>query len=461
MLPIYSLIVPDQERILSVDQWVDSIRRDFPALNTRRNNRPPVYLDNACTTLVPDPVIRAMNEYYTGFPACGGGRSRYWFADEVNSRLEGDPQKKIKGSRQIIRDFIHARSEKEIIFTQNTTQAINLVALGYRFKPEDVILLSDREHNSNLVPWLRLQKLGLARVDHLLSAADESFDLDQFRQKLKNRQIKLVSLAYTSNLTGYTIPAREIIKLAHEFGARVLLDGAQTLPHMAVDVQDLDVDFLAFSIHKMCGPRGVGVLYGKQELLGRQAQEQDVAGMIEPVILGGGTVLDSTYSSYELLAPPERFEAGVQNYPGQIAAGTAIEYLLQTGLDKINAYEQQLNRFITGELLDRYGDTGWFKIIGPREAGQRGGILSFEIQRPNAVGIAAELSEKNNIMIRDGVFCVHSYFNQRYGSNWMRPQRPSEHRMINRISLYFYNTREECRLFLDSLEAIFKERSYI
>lgn len=450
------------ESFLETEKWVEKIRKDFPSLQNKRNGKPPIYLDSACTTLVPQSVIDAMNEYYQGFPGCAGVRSRHWFAQEVNDRIEGNEEKGVKGSRQLIKEFINARSEKEIIFTQNTSHAINIVALGFKFKPGNVVLLTDKEHSSNLLPWLRLQKKGIIKVEHVDSSDKETFNLEDFKQKLEKNKVALVSMAYTSNLTGYTIPAEEIIKLAHAHGAKVLLDAAQTASHRKIDVQNLDVDFLALSIHKMCGPRGVGVLYGKQEYLGQQLHEEDEASdAIEPVLLGGGTVGDTTYNSYSLLEPPERFEVGIQNYPGQIAAGTAVIYLSQVGMDRINGQMNSLNNILTQELLKRYGDTGWFRILGPQDANQRAGILAFEVKRPNAVGIAEELSDRNNIMIRDGAFCVHSYLNYKYGEGWLRPKLPSEHRMIYRVSLYFYNTLEECRVFLDTLHAVFKERSYI
>jgi cysteine desulfurase/selenocysteine lyase len=441
----------------------EAIRDDFPALKRMRNGRPPIYFDNACTTLVPQPVIRALMDYYEQYPACGGNRSRHWFADEVAARIDGSTAVGIKGARWIIADFIKARSGKEIVFTANASHAINIVALGFPFRPGDVVLLTNREHNSNLIPWLRLQERGLIKVDYCESGPDETFDLAAFQQKLESQHVRLVSMAYTSNLTGYTLPAKEMIAAAHRSGARVLLDAAQTAPHRAMDVQDLDVDFLAFSIHKMCGPRGLGVLFGKEPLLGRKGlgADSDHEDAIEPVLLGGGVVHDATYHGYNLLDPPERFEVGVQNYAGQIAAGAAVEYLQTVGMERIDAWERKLNGFLTEELLDRYGRTGWFGIIGPREPGQRSGILTFEITRPNAVGITEELSARKNIMIRDGVFCVHSYFNKRYGPDWTKPRPPSEHRMVYRLSLYFYNTLEECRTFLDTLHEIFEERSYI
>ena len=439
---------------------LESIREDFPALKTIRNGKPPIYFDNACTTLVPKQVVEEITEYYTKHPACGEKRGRYWFAREVTSRIEGDPDRGIKGSRQAIQHFINARSEKEIIFTSNTSHAINMVALGFKFKPGDRILLTDAEHNSNLVPWLRMKKKVPIEVDFVETKPDYGFDLELLKDKLDTGRARLVSMAYTSNLTGSTIPAKEIIRIAHNYGAKVLLDAAQTVPHRTVDVRELDVDFLAFSVHKMCGPRGVGVLYGKEELLGSEPHENDEAEVIQPYTVGGGTVSDTTYDSYDLLEPPERFEVGIQNYPGQIATKAAIKYLQQVGMDQISAHEFQLNSYLTEQLLSRYDETGWFRIIGPSEVAQRGGILTFEIKRPNCMGIAEELDEKSNVMIRDGAFCVHSYLNKRFGQGWAKPKRPAEHRMTYRVSLYFYNTMKECQIFVETLSKIFEERGY-
>ncbi len=440
----------------------ETVQSDFPALKKTRNCRPPIYFDNACTTLVPQPVIEALNEYYSGFPSCSGTRGRYWFSAEVSARIEGDQGRGIKGSRQVIQEYINAGSQNEIIFTANTSHAINIVALGYKFKPGDCVLLSDKEHNSNLIPWLRLQQKGIIKVLFAQSDQDGTFDIADFQAKLKSNRVSLVSLAYTSNLTGETLGAEEIIRLAHSRGAKVLLDAAQTVPHQEIDVRELDVDFLAFSLHKMCGPRGIGVLYGKAELLGQSPDPENAPQcLIEPVILGGGTVADSSYQSYTLLEPPESFEVGVQDYAGQIAAATAIQYIKQIGMKNIRSKESQLNSYLTEELLERYGQSGWFRILGPQEAERRGGILTFEVKRPNAVGIAEELDQKSNIMIRDGAFCVHSYLNKEFGTGWLQPRLPSEHRMTYRVSLYFYNTKAECRVFMDTLDEIFKERSYI
>jgi cysteine desulfurase/selenocysteine lyase len=440
-------------------EWV---RKDFPSLKNFQNGSPPVYFDNACNTLVPTRVIEALNEYYNDFPACGEGRSRHWFAQEVTDRIDGNPDRGMKGSRHIIKDFINADSHKEIIFTLNSSHGVNIVALGTQFKPGDVVLHTDKEHNSNLIPWLRLQKKGIIKAIPIDSTEDGEIDLDMFEDKLKNNRVRLVSMGYTSNLTGYTLPAKEIVGLAHQYGAKVLLDGAQTVPHQAVDVKDLDVDFLVFSLHKMCGPRGVGVFYGKAEYLGKEVlEENETEDVVLPTMLGGDTIIDTTYEEYNLLMPPERFEVGLQDYPGQIAAGAAVEYLLEVGMDNIGAQEKLLNTYLSKKLLERYGGLGWFNILGPSDPAKRSGILSFEIKRPNANGIAEELSEKRNVMIRDGQFCVHSYLNKVFGQGWSGPQLPANQRMMYRTSFYFYNTIEECDIFLDTLEEVFRERFYI
>lgn len=394
---------------------------------------------------MPAQVIASMQQYYAEFPSCGGERSRHWFADEVNIRL--------KGARRAIAEFINAGSEKEIIFTMNTSHAINAIAFGFKFRPGDVVLLTGTEHNSNLLPWLRLQEEGRIVVEQIIPGTGDGFNLEDFEQRIKSGRVRLVSMALTSNITGATIPAKEIIAIAHKYGARVLLDGAQAVPHLPVDVRDLDVDFLVFSAHKMCGPRGIGVLYGKEELFAQR--------LIEPTLFGGGTADDVTYNSYTLYEAPERFEVGIQDYAGQIAFGLAVQYVQKVGMGRIHDHVLRLNCYLTEALLNQYGDRGWFKIIGPSDPVQRGGVLTFEVKKPNAFGIAEQLSEKNNIMIRDGVFCAHSYFNQQYGVGWMRPRVHAEHRMIYRVSLYFYNTIEECRKFFHTLDEIFWERSYL
>ena len=443
------------------NQSLEKFRSDFPALSRRRNGKPPIYFDSACTSLVPRPVIASLLQYYEQYPACGGKRSSHWFAEEVTALIEGKPEAGITGARRAIAEFINAGSGQEIIFTLNTTAAINTVAMGFNFKPGDAVLISGREHNSNLVPWLRLQKAGLIKVIHTAAGLEDAFDLEAYERCFEMGRIRLVSMAFTSNVTGVTLPAKEIIAIAHRHGARVLLDGAQTVPHQPVDVRDLDVDFLTFSLHKMCGPRGVGVLYVKSELIGKVEGPQAGEDHLEPVIVGGGSVSNTTFDSYQLHQGPEGFEAGIQNYAGIISSAAAVAYLRQIGMERIAAHEKELNRYLTGKLLSRYGDRGWFTILGPQEVERRGSILTFMVRRPNAMGIAEELNARSNIMIRDGVFCVHSYFNQQFGAGWRQPRSHWEHRMIHRLSFYLYNTLQECDLFLDTLEEIFAERGYL
>ena len=447
---------------MSYPNSVENIRTDFPPLSRERNGNPPIYFDNACTTLVPRQVIEAINQYYTDYPACAGRRSNHWFAEEATRLIDGNAETGLKGSRRAIADFINAGSEQEIIFTLNTTYAINIIASGFSFKPDDIVLVTGREHNSNLVPWLRLAKTGLISVEHTSADLNDSFDLEAYENILQTKRVRLVSMAFTSNVTGVTLPIREIVSIAHQNGARVHLDGAQAVPHQSVDVREIDLDFLTFSIHKMCGPRGVGILYAKSELIGKEGEVWNKSDdYLEPSILGGGTVRNTTYKSYQQKLGPEGFEAGIQNYCSIIASGAAVQYLQKIGMDNIAAHEKQLNHYLTEKLLNRYGDTGWFMILGPQEASLRGGVLSFVVRRPNAIGIAKELSAKKNIMIRGGVFCVHSYFNEEFGENWLHPKSHRDHRMIYRVSFYLYNTIDECDLFLETLDQVFTERSYL
>ncbi|MBU1262621.1 aminotransferase class V-fold PLP-dependent enzyme [bacterium] len=406
---------------------VTKLREDFPSLKQQRDGKPPIYFDNACLTLKPLKVIEAMDEYYCNFPACGGhGRSDHWFANKVTEKTEE--------ARESIRKLINARSTNEIIFTRNTTEGINLVAKGFKFREGDIVLTTDKEHNSNLCPWRDLAKKGVIKHDVILSNEDNTFNMGHLMEKI-DKNVKLVSMVHTSNLDGYTIPAEEIIQVCHLNGIRVMLDGAQSVPHKGIDVQQLDVDFLAFSLHKMCGPTGMGVLYAKEELLKE----------LEPFIVGGDTVVDTFYGQDPIyLDPPAKFEAGLQNYAGMIGSGAAASYLMDIGADNIVEHELGLNRFLT-ENLSQYED---IEIIGPGDPKLRGGIVTFFIKRLGLGDIGERLDQDNNIMVRCGTFCVHSWFNGRKINLNLSPVR---------ISLYFYNTLEECEIFLKTFERIMEE----
>jgi cysteine desulfurase/selenocysteine lyase len=250
-------------------------------------------------------------------------------------------------------------------------------------------------------------------------------------EKSMNRSVKLVSMVHTSNLSGVTIPAKKIIEVAHEHGALVMLDGAQSAPHMSIDVRDLDVDFFAFSIHKMCGPSGIGVLYGKHDELLK----------LKPFITGGDTVSDTHYDSYTLLEPPQRFEAGLQNYAGVIGAGAAADYIATVGPDEIEKHEVMLNEAMTNQLAD----IDKLTLIGPRDPKHRRGIFSFNVKGMNPHDVAMILDEIANVMIRSGRHCVHSWFNA-HGLEGSA-----------RASLYFYNTLEEVKIFTETLRQVIKD----
>ena len=397
---------------------IDKIRQDFPLLNKQINGKKIIYFDSACMSLKPMQVVTAMNEYYLKFPACSG-RSSHRLGELVT--------KKIKESRRIVADFINA-DEREIVFTRNTTEAINLLANSLDLKKGDLVLTTDKEHNSNLIPWQVLVKKKGIRHEFIRSKNDGTFDFEKYKDLVGGA--KLVSMVHTSNLDGTTIPAKEIIEIAHKNGALVFLDAAQSIPHKKINVKELGVDFLAFSGHKMLGPTGTGVFYGKHNLLEN----------LEPFMVGGNTVEYSTYTDHKMLKAPEKFEAGLQDYAGIIGLGEAVKYLESIGFDTIKEHEYRLNKYITDEL-SRFMQ---IKIIGPIDSVLRSGIVSFYIDGVDMHQIAIMLEELSGTMIRSGQHCVHSWFNDKKIKNSAR------------VSLYFYNTMEEAEEFISSLNKIMK-----
>lgn len=399
---------------------LEKIRQDFPLFQKNINGKPAVYFDNACMSLKPLPVIKAIEKYYYDYPSCGG-RSGHKLGEMVT--------KKVAEARKKIAEFIGAKNVEEIIFTRNTTEGINLIAHTLSLKSDDIILGTDKEHNSNLIPWQILaKKIGVIyRV--AASKPDNTFDLEKF-ESMMSGQIKLVAMGQTSNLDGVSIPAKEIIKIAHKRGALVLLDAAQSAPHQKINVTELDVDFLAFSGHKMLGPTGLGVLYGKKHLLEN----------LEPFLTGGETIESSTYSDHKLLPIPEKFEAGLLDYAGIIGLGEAADYLKRIGYDNMTEQEYKLNKYLTEEILK----IPKIKIIGPTDPRRRAGIINFYIPGVNSHQIAILLDETANIMIRSGQHCVHAWF-QAHGI-----------KTSARVSLYFYNTMAEADIFVISLNKIMK-----
>jgi cysteine desulfurase/selenocysteine lyase len=396
------------------------IRQDFPILRNSAEHKPYVYFDNACQSLRPQVVIDAVQDYYVKMSACSG-RSMHQLAAAVTQSCDQ--------ARSRVAKFLNAARKEEIIFTRNTTEGINLVSNSLELHAGDVVLLSDKEHNSNLIPWqLQVQRRGIV-IKIIPSHADNTFDLDAFSRLLDDK-VKLVSLGFTSNLDGVTIPAAEIIKRAHKNGSLVLLDAAQTAPHQTINVKSLDVDFLAFSGHKLLGPSGTGVLYGKYRLL-----EQ-----LQPFMVGGETVATSTYESCEFLPLPERLEAGLQDYAGIIGLGAAVEYLQGVGFDAIQKQERLLNEIVTDGIVKVPG----LSLIGPQDAKLRGGIVTFYLEGVDSHRVALMLDQMDTVMVRSGQHCVHSWFNAHQIKGSVR------------ASLYFYNTEEEAARFLDNLNKIRK-----
>ena len=394
----------------------EKIRADFNILKGE-NGSTPVYFDSACMSLKPKFVIDAINDYYQNYPACAG-RSSHKLGDKVT--------KKVKEARQLVAKFINAKSENEIIFTRNTTEGINLFSNSIGLKKDDVVLISDKEHNSNLVPWLLLRdRIGI-KVKIIRSNDNGTFNLENLQKEIVGA--KIVSIIHTSNLDGVTNPIKEIIEIAHKNNVLVFVDAAQSIAHRRIDVRELDVDFLAFSGHKMMGPTGTGVFYGKYKLLEK----------LEPFLVGGDTVDYTTYTDYKFLPVPEKFEAGLQDYAGIIGLGEAVKYLSQFDFNDIKAHELELNTYITEELKK----IPQIKIIGPSDPAERSGIINFYIEGMDMHKFAVMLDEIANISIRTGQHCVHAWFDDK--------------KILNsaRVSLYIYNTMEEAETFITNLNKI-------
>ena len=365
-------------------------------------------------------VIDAINSYYTRSSACMG-RSMHQLAEEVTHACED--------SREKIANFIHASKKEEIVFTRNTTEGINLVANSLGLKASEIVLVSDKEHNSNLIPWqLMVKKVGI-EIGIIPTGTDGVLDFESFK-KMLSPKVKLVSLGYTSNLDGVTISANEIIQFAHKNGSLVMLDAAQAAPHLRMDVKTLDVDFMAFSGHKMLGPSGIGVLYGKYSLLEK----------MEPFLVGGETVAFSTYQDCTFLPPPEKFEAGLQDYAGIIGLGAAADYIQKVGFERIQIQEHALNTAINREMENMPR----VKLIGPLDPLLRNGIITFFVDKADHHQIAIMLDQIANVMVRSGQHCVHSWFNSRGISGSIR------------ASVYFYNTLDETEVFSEALKKILK-----
>lgn len=397
---------------------IQKIRADFPILAQEINEKPLAYLDNAATSQKPKQVIEALTHYYE-FDNANVHRGVHTLAARATDAYES--------ARGKVAKFIHAREVAEIIFTRGTTSAINLVVDSYaeaNIEAGDEIVISYLEHHSNLIPWQQLAKRKGAVLKYIELEEDGTISVEQAKKTI-GEKTKIVALAHVSNVLGTITPIKEIAAIAHQFGAVILVDGAQAVPHMEVDVVDLDADFYAFSGHKMMAPTGIGALYGKRELLDAMEPTEFGGEMIDFVEL-----YDSTWKEL-----PWKFEAGTPIIGGAIALGAAIDYLVEVGLANIHAHEQELASYAIEEMSKIEGIT----IYGPKDASKRCGLVTFNLEGAHPHDIATILDE-DGIAIRAGHHCAQPLM------KWLDVSSTA------RASFYIYNTKEEIDALIDGLK---------
>ena len=374
-----------------------------------------VYFDNAATTFKPICVINKEMEYLTEYTA-NSHRGDYNISFKVDDEIDK--------TRDLVSKFINASSKNEIIFTNNATDSLNMVVNGFfknRLLVDDEIVLTKSEHASNVLPWLMLSLEKGVKIKYASLDQDNKLSVDSVK-KVVTRKTKVISLAHITNVVGDVRDIKEIVKFAHKHGIYVVVDGAQSVPHMKVDVRDLDVDFLAFSAHKMCGPTGVGVLYGKKELL----------HLMMPVRFGGGMNESYTEDNLELVSVPFRFEAGTPNIGGIIAFGESIKYLNSIGMDNILRTEKYLRKYLIRELEK----IPYVKVYNKNSESS---IVLINIDGVTSGDLGLYLNTKN-ICVRSGKHCVKLLKDEASFTDTVR------------ISLYFYNTYEEIDLLIDALK---------
>ena len=399
---------------------VNRVRADFPILDLRVGNKPLVYLDNAASSQMPQPVIDRLVRYQTSEHA-NINRGVHYLSEMATAEYEK--------SRRKLQHFINAADDREVIFTSGTTDSINLVMHGYGRKfigAGDEIILTTLEHHSNIVPWQMLAEEKGAKI-RVVPITDAGELLVDEYEKLFNERTRFVGVMHVSNALGTVVPVKQMIAYAHTHGVPVLVDGAQAAPHMKVDVQDLDCDFYAFSGHKLCGPTGIGILYGKAGLLER----------MQPFKGGGDMILSVTFEKTTYNSIPHKFEAGTPPIAAAIGLGAAVDYLSELGMDAISAYEAELLHYVT-EQMNQLPDV---RIIGTAAA--KTAVLSFEIQgiHPHDIGT---LLNQEGIAVRTGHHCVQPVM--------LRLKVPA----TTRASFSFYNTMAEVDTFIAGVRAVQK-----
>ncbi|HEP1818825.1 TPA: cysteine desulfurase [Streptococcus suis] len=400
---------------------LERIRKDFSILDQVVNDEPLVYLDNAATTQKPQQVLDVLADYYQKDNA-NVHRGVHTLSERATARYEA--------ARQKVADFIQAKSSKEILFTRGTTTGLNWVAQFAReiLQPDQEVIISVQEHHSNIIPWQQACQQTGAKLRYV-SLKDGELDVDSLKSML-SKKTKFVSLAHVSNVLGSVAPIGEIAELVHQVGAYLVVDGAQSVPHMAVNVQELDVDFFAFSGHKMLGPTGIGVLYGKEELL----------NLMSPVEFGG-EMIDFVYEqSATWKELPWKFEAGTPNIAGAIGLGAAIDYLTEIGMDAIQAHEGELVDYVFPKLQAIPGLT----IYGSQDLSKRTGVIAFNLDDLHPHDVATAL-DYEGVAVRAGHHCAQPLL--RY------LQVPA----TVRASFYIFNTKADCDKLV---EAIIKTKEF-
>ncbi|HFI0150197.1 TPA: cysteine desulfurase [Streptococcus suis] len=400
---------------------LERIRKDFSILDQVVNDEPLVYLDNAATTQKPQQVLDVLADYYQKDNA-NVHRGVHTLSERATARYEA--------ARQKVADFIQAKSSKEILFTRGTTTGLNWVAQFAKdiLQPDQEVIISIQEHHSNIIPWQQACQQTGAKLRYV-TLKDGELDMDHLRSLLSSKT-KFVSLAHVSNVLGGVAPIGEIAELVHQVGAYLVVDGAQSVPHMTVNVQELDVDFYAFSGHKMLGPTGIGVLYGKEELL----------NLMSPVEFGG-EMIDFVYEqSATWKELPWKFEAGTPNIAGAIGLGAAIDYLTEIGMDAIQAHEAELVDYVFPKLQAIPGLT----IYGSQDLSKRTGVIAFNLDDLHPHDVATAL-DYEGVAVRAGHHCAQPLL--RY------LQVPA----TVRASFYIYNTKADCDKLV---EAIIKTKEF-
>jgi cysteine desulfurase / selenocysteine lyase len=399
---------------------VSKIRQDFPILKRKINgNKTLVYLDNAATTQKPMSVINAICKYYMNYNS-NIHRAVHQLAEEATLEYEK--------TREKVARFINARSTDEIIFTRNATEAINLVSYSWartNIRKDDKVVLTEIEHHSNIVPW-QILSLEKGSILEYVGIDDNGYlNMEDYKRHLQSNKVKLISLSHMSNVLGTIVPVNEIIKMAHDQSVPVLVDGAQSVPHMPVDVQDMDCDFMAFSAHKMLGPTGVGVLYVKREILNEM-----------PPFIGGGDMIKEVHKNetkYNDL--PYKFEGGTPNIADVIGFGAAIDYLNKIGMDKVREHEMD----VTNYAIEAIAGVKGVSIYGPPNANHRGGVVSFNIGDIHPHDLATIMND-HGIAIRSGHHCAQVLMER------------LDVAATSRTSFYIYNTKEEVDTFINALD---------